>query len=48
MALDCRPELATKPSMKAENIRCFGDVMHTMLDAYGKPVNDNNQSTGVK
>ena len=36
MALDCRPELATKQSMKAENIRCFGDVMRNMLDACGK------------
>ena len=34
MTLLCRPELATKPTMKAENIKIFGEIMHDILDAY--------------
>ena len=42
VTLICRPELVIKPTMKAENIKQFGDILGVILDSYEEALTETN------
>ena len=42
VTLICRPELAIKPTMKAENIKQFGDILGVIMDSYEEALTETN------